>query len=658
MKSDVRAHEKYAGILVGYLDQGKLRPGFVIREQERHLAIVDAESRERLVTRDLVLVRYADRHTDRAGAAEAIAGLEAERARLNAELDLELLWQVVHEQGRSFSAAELAELFFGKRSTAAESVMLEALLNDRVYFVRRHMDFNAREPGAVEQLRIQQDRIRARSEDYRRTQRLVREVLDGGGAPPPPAEAAALADELRRYLANPFTRSRDLTQMLTQAAPEVDPADAAFEILDRLGARPEGPRFALIAGLRREFSEAVIREAESVVPGPRASCDGGYAITIDDEDTVEVDDALSVEALSDGALRVRIHIALVADFVRMGGAMDQEAAARASTVYLPETTIRMLPDAISCRAASLLAGEERPVLTTEVTLAPSGELNDARIYPARVRIAQRLGYDEATCMIGDPKTSGDAARAVKTLHGAAMLLRQRRRIAGATLLQRREAKISVHDDEIEIHVLDATSPARTLVAEFMVLSNFVAARYATDHRIPIIYRVQPQTGADLALQRPRLSLYPEFHAGIGLDYYAQLSSPIRRYADLVLQRQLVAALERPGAQSYGVDELLKVLANAESAEASGRELERRAKRYWTLRYLERKALGVPLRAFAVREGASAELIDYAVRGTLHGAPLLPNDAPIMVRVSRVDPLRGWLAFDFVGLEERATEGAA
>jgi hypothetical protein len=155
MKSDVRASEKYAGALIAYLDQGRLRPGLVVREQERHLAITDAEGHERLVARDLVLVRHSDRRADRATAAQAIAELEAERAQLAAELDLELLWQVVHEQGRSFSAAELAELFFGRRSSAGESVMLEALLNDRVYFVRRHMDFSAREPAAVEQLRTQ-----------------------------------------------------------------------------------------------------------------------------------------------------------------------------------------------------------------------------------------------------------------------------------------------------------------------------------------------------------------------------------------------------------------------------------------------------------------------------------------------------------------------
>src|SRR5208282_4650859 len=104
----------------------------------------------------------------REDAADALAGLDRARADLAAELDLQLLWEVAQEQGRSFSAAELAELFFGRRSNAAASVMLEALLNDRIYFVRRHMDFVPRTPDQVERLRMQNDRIRARSDDYRK----------------------------------------------------------------------------------------------------------------------------------------------------------------------------------------------------------------------------------------------------------------------------------------------------------------------------------------------------------------------------------------------------------------------------------------------------------------------------------------------------------
>jgi exoribonuclease-2 len=360
-----------------------------------------------------------------------------------------------------------------------------------------------------------------------------------------------------------------------------------------------------------------------------------------------------MDSHAEGAVLANFATERVVDLVKKGGAMDLEAASRATTVYLPETTIRMLPDAVSCHAAILLAGEDRPVLTTDVTLSLDGELLSSSIYPARIPIARRLDYDQVDAMLAAPLAANgqgidEAARTVARLNAAAIQLRERRRTAGAVLVQRREAKVRVVDGDVEVRVLDSTSPGRTLVAEFMVLSNFVAARYAAEHRLPIIYRVQRQMGGDLGAQRPHLSLHPEFHAGIGLALYAQLSSPIRRYADLVLQRQLLGALSDTPAQKYDQEELLTVLANAESAEASSRELERRAKRYWILRYLERQGLDQPYSAYVTREGQSAELADSVVRGTLHGAPNLPNGMPIMVQVSRVDPLRGWLAFDFLG----------
>jgi exoribonuclease-2 len=228
-------------------------------------------------------------------------------------------------------------------------------------------------------------------------------------------------------------------------------------------------------------------------------------------------------------------------------------------------------------------------------------------------------------------------------------------MAGAMLVHRREPKVTVRGNEIQIRVLDSDSQARVLVAEFMVMSNFVAARFAAENRVPIIYRVQPETHGEA--QRPRLSLYPEYHSGVGLDYYAQFSSPIRRYADLVLQRQLIASISK-ATQPYGVEELLRVLAGAESAEANGRELERRAKRYWILRFLERTEMNSSLRAIALREGATAELTDFAVRGTLRGAPNLPDQSAVEVQISRVDPLRGWLAFDYLRTIEKEGSSVA
>ena len=171
-----------------------------------------------------------------------------------------------------------------------------------------------------------------------------------------------------------------------------------------------------------------------------------------------------------------MHIALVADFVAKGGVMDKEAASRATTVYLPETTIRMLPDPISCRAASLIEGEDRPVMTTDVRLSADGELLDASIYPARIPIMRRLDYDMVDRILESGIDGDETAATVSRLSAAAIKLRERRRTAGAVLVQRREAKVRVRGDDVEITVLDNASPGRTLVAEFMVLSNFVAAR--------------------------------------------------------------------------------------------------------------------------------------------------------------------------------------
>jgi exoribonuclease II len=653
----VTVNEKYAGVLIEYLDDGRLRPALAIREQGNQVVVVDANGRERPVPRDLVLVRYPEHKASRETLATALAELEEERSRLAGELDLNLLWEVVREHERGYTAEQLAELFFGRRSPTATAVMLDALFSDRLFFVRRHMEFVARSADQVDRLRTQYDKMRLRSESGRRIRNLLRSVIEDGVLPPA-EESAPLVTELTRYLENPFTRSRELTTMLEAAVSEITPAEAAYEILERLGAAPPGPRFALIGGVRTGFSEAVLAEVQTIAPPARPAGSSSTAVTIDDEETVEIDDAISCEPLDDGGFHVRIHIALVTDFVPKGGPMDIEAAARGATVYLPETTVRMLPDRVSTDAASLVAGEERHVLTTDLRLSSSGELTDYSIYPASIRIASRLTYDEADRLLSEAPDASDEGRAalLRRLLEAATKLRERRRSAGAILTQRREPKIRVTDGEIEVKIIDNSSPSRQLVAEFMVLSNHAGARLAADRRIPMIYRVQPGTGGESSTQRPHLSLYPEFHAGVGLDRYAQVSSPIRRYMDLVLQRQLVAALAERGVPVYQADELLSVLATAENAEAEGRELERRAKRYWLLRYLKQQAFNRPLEATVLRDGAAAELDAYAVRGALHGAPNLASHARILVQIGRVEPVRGWLTLDYLTTNAAAPEG--
>ena len=652
-KSAPQHNIKVASRLVEFLDQGRLKPGLILRDTADRVAVLGADGREKLISRDLILVRHSERNVDASNLAAVLAEIEGERLRLGGELDLKLLWEVVRDQGGSFSAEELAELFFGQRSAIGTTVVLDALLSDRLYFIRRHLEFTPNAPDRVDRIRVQQERTRLRSDENRRAQAFIRDVLNN--VPAAAEQNPALIEQLRKYLDNAATRGNELTALLTASAPDMVPAETAYEVLERLGLPLRAPRYVLIGGIRTQFSAAVLAEATSVNAPVHPRADSLFSFSVDDEETVEIDDALSCEPLAEGGLRVLIHIALVADWVPKDGAMDREAAARGATVYLPEGTVRMLPDEVSCQRASLIAGQDRVVLTTDVRLAADGSVVDYKLYPSTITVNSRLTYVEADALMAGTNADGAAdARSIKLLHAMALKLRQWRRRTGAMLIRRRESKIRVHGDAIEITVIDSDSPSRLMVAEYMVLSNHLAAQFCAGHSIPIIYRIQPSSNGDLAAQHPRLSLFPGLHAGIGLEFYAQLSSPIRRYADLVLQRQILAFLVKSGAAQYQTEELLTVLANAESADSEAKDLERRSKRYWALRYLERFGFEHLLPATVFREGGTAELADYAVRGTLRGAPNLANDSRIMVRIASLDALRGWLAMEYAGTAPAAS----
>lgn len=637
---------KEIGTLVEYLDGQRLRTALVVGEQDGQLRVREHGLGDKLIARELVVLRHREKLDDPAKLAEVVAALKQERARLAAEFEVDLLWEVVEEQGRAFGVEELAGIFFGTASTAACAVVFELLLSDRVYFVRRHLEFRARSREQVERLKLQEQRVRLRSEEGRRKGELLRAALAGEPLPPNDENLAALAAALHRYLENPFSRNSELTALLSQAMPEVDPAELAFEVLDRLGVPPPGPRFAVIRGLKTQFDAEAELEAATVVPGPRPPLDAALAVTIDDDETLEVDDALSLEPLDGGRMRVRVLIALVADFVARDGAMDRQALARATSVYLPETTIRMLPEEVSCNRASLRAGAERPVLVTEVVLEPDGAIAQCAVYPARISVGARLSYDRADLLLAGADPGDDLTRMLKRLAQTAATLRARRQQAGATAVSRREPKVRVVEGRVEVTIIDPASPSRTLVAEMMVLSNFVAAHFATEQKLPLIYRTQPAAGREAAPMRARLSLYPEPHAGLGLPCYTQVSSPIRRYADLAVQRQLLCALGAAGSRLYRSEELLAMIATAEAAEAEAKELERRARRYWILRRLEQEPADRPMPAIVTRDGVGAELEAFAVRGALVGAPNVTAGTPVLVRLARIDPLRGTLTLEY------------
>jgi exoribonuclease-2 len=197
----------------------------------------------------------------------------------------------------------------------------------------------------------------------------------------------------------------------------------------------------------------------------------------------------------------------------------------------------------------------------------------------------------------------------------------------------------------------------------MILCNGLAADFATVNNLPVIFRTQeprdssaPPGGSDMdpiafeklrkTFKRSRLSLTPGAHSGLGLGAYTQVSSPIRRYADLVTQQQFTAYLQAKPVP-YAREELLRILANSETTEQEIRTIEERSTNYWILEYLSREKMGQPMKAVLLDRKGNIELEECYLRGRLQSPAGTASDEPgsvISVTIDTIHPDKGEVRF--------------
>jgi exoribonuclease II len=313
----------------------------------------------------------------------------------------------------------------------------------------------------------------------------------------------------------------------------------------------------------------------------------------------------------------------------------------------------MFPERLSTDLASLSAGVIRPAFTVEVRFDHQGNRLGYRIALATINVQRRLSYDQADEIL-------ESDEDLRTLLHIAGHLHDARSKRGAITFRRPELKIRVHGGEIEIQKINPNSASRFLVSEMMILANGLAADFASVNSIPVIYRTQEpreamaveDTPAVEALaferlrktfKRSRLSLTPGLHSGLGLTAYTQASSPIRRYADLVTQRQFTAMLS--GAPiPYGREELLRILATAEAAEQEIRAIEDRSTNYWLLEYLARYKRLEALPAVVLDQKGNIELQDYYLRAKVSGLGKAQPGETVNVQGETIDPGKGEARF--------------
>ncbi len=541
-------------------------------------------------------------------------------------------------------------------------------------------------------------------------------------------------------------RQGELVVGETREGSRLGPPEA--RVVERLGA-PDSPGAISLAaihthGLPFDFPDDALAEAASLeAPGPegRADLRSLPLVTIDGADARDFDDAVWAEADAapdnEGGFRATVAIADVAHFVRPHTALDRAARERGNSAYFPDRVVPMLPEALSADLCSLKPGLDRACLAVHLRIAADGALLAWRFERALMRSAARLTYDgmQAAADSGGEGLAEALRPAMAALYGALGALRAARERRGALDLELPERTVALAADGTVSRIGFARRhDSHRLIEELMIAANVAAASALDAARTPCMYRVhdRPDTakldvlqellrsrglrvrlrgamGADAfnrilaGLDDPRDAAIAGLmilraqaqaaysprnigHFGLGLRRYAHFTSPIRRYADLLVHRALIAACDLgpasagQGAAGQGEAAALEqVGAHVSSTERRAQAAERDAMDRYCAAYLaervdaafhgrivgvtrfgifvsldETGAEGlVPARTLGrVRPRFDARRHTLAVGGRTLGL----GDA-VIVTLREADPLAGGLAFTLDAANGEAWEQA-
>ncbi len=582
-------------------------------------------------------------------AVEALRAYVEEQERRRAGIDLETLWELARDEAATASLEGLTELLFPGGDGRDRAAVLRAVVGDGLRFRVRADDIEVRSAERVAALRHERDEARRREELRAQVVRWLQ-----GGRPEPPAGADRWIEHLRQLAAaqaQPPARDPGVA-LLRDARMRATPA-AAFRVLRQRGVFGEHENLHLIRhGLGRPFPRAVLDEARELAAAPlgaapRRDLRTLRAVSIDDEETTEVDDALTLQRREDGGVRVGVHLAEPGARIPPGSRVDREAARRQTTLYLPDGKHLMLPPELAEQACSLAPEEERPALTVWLDYDAAGRETGFEVETTLIRVSEAVPYD-----VADARLEAGSDPMLASLARLAGALRRSRIDDGAL----ETAVVEVHpvvglDGEVMLQEFHPDTPSRKLVAEWMVRANHAAARLAWERGVPMPYRYQElrapfPAGLDLTdrydvyratrcLAQTRMDLTPRRHHGLGLDAYVQITSPLRRYLDLVAQRQLAAAAR--GAPPPLDAEALEAAMRAATQGISRAQITSAATReYWMIRWLEGQ-LDEEFDAVVLEEQGDRvriELLDLGLR--LPWKPLQTQRVGERIRLRLVD----------------------
>lgn len=651
---------------------------------------VEMRPRSNAVT--FVFDEQVDASSGRDGALAELARLEELIDEEVDRFELEELWKRADPEADAYSAEELTALLGDEVSDVRAVAVRRMLRDDEEFFRPRKRGWEPRTAAELDELRDRRERAHQRRRDRVAFVNRVAELLDPHLERRTEQIAAALAEA-------DFRNRLELLQDYACYGAEVNGWREAADLLDSLedelghplrGAGEERAFWVNVElGLWSEHERVSLRRfREARSPGPEAAeqadslVEAGFVddeersdftdwwtCTIDDPGSRDLDDALSVRPRIDGGWQVAVHIADPSTWVTKDSALDQHAYASSTSVYLPTGVIPMFPRDLTEKVMSLEEGVLRPALTTLFEFSPQLERENVTFLRSKIIVDRRLDYATVDQALTGGAVDGIPTDALTTLRYIADEFHMRRLDAGAIDIGLPETKLLVdlsgRIPQARVSISD-DSVSRGLVGEMMIAVNEAVAEFCADNEIPTIYRVQEPPDGDLSddaimsvpegyprefarlkrMRRGTTSTEPGRHSGLGVDRYVQTSSPIRRYVDLVVQRQIkahLAGLPLP----YDDDDLDEVIGTYERASYEASRVERDEEDYWMTWLLGRADGTVTAEVIDYRDEASGEatvfLTDYGYRASCQLRESVPLGTLVELDVTRADPRHGALS---------------
>ena len=598
-----------------YEEEGEVKVGTVLAQAPASFQVESPHGRRSKVKQGNVVLTF-----ESPSAAELL-----DQARRYAEaLDIEFLWQC---SSGEFDFRALAKDYVGREPSPVEAAgVLLKLQSAPMYFYRRGRGRFQAAPAETLKLALasQEKKKRQQAQAEAWAQSLARFEC--------PAEIAALRDELL-YAPD---RNKIETRAFEDACKQTGLSPA--RLFERCGLLADTHAYHLNRFLHEFFPRGSAFPQHAVdIAADELPLAEVRAFSLDEVGTTEIDDAFSVTRLPDGGIRVGIHIAAPALGIGPGSALDAVARERLSTAYMPGRKYTMLPDDVVA-AFSLDHGAAQPAVSLYFEVGSDGLPLATHSRVEHVPIAANLRHAQYDVLNGafekGERTGLDYEDELRELWRVALALEKRRGrpSTGAAML---DYTFFVEGERVRIVPRKRGSPLDKLVSELMILVNSSWGALLAERDVAAIYRVQ-STG------KVRLSVHPEAHEGLGVGSYAWMSSPLRRYVDLVNQWQLVASLQgRRPPFTRTSEALLTALRAFEITYARYDEHQRAMETYWSLRWLLQESRET-VDGAVIREGL--------VR--LHGLPMVTR-VPSLPELTPGTAVR--LAIRQVDLVERSLD---